>query len=108
MIKIAAKTLIDLEFPTVCQQISEFCITQMGIEKTLEIAPYKSTKKSLFGLNQTNEYVSSYQQDSRIPNHGFDSIHQEIKLLGIEDTILETGSFKKIAGLSEIGRAPCT
>ena len=101
MIKIAAKTLIDLEFPTVCQQISEFCITQMGIEKTLEIAPYNSTKKSLFGLNQTNEYVSSYQQDSRIPNHGFDSIHQEIKLLGIEDTILETGSFKKIAGLSE-------
>lgn len=101
MIKIAAKTLIDLEFPTVCQQISEFCVTQMGVEKALEIAPYKTTKKTVFGLNQTNEYLSSYQQDSRIPNHGFDSIHQEIKMLGIEETILETGSFKKIAGLSD-------
>ena len=101
MIKIAAKTLIDLEFPTVCQQISEFCVTQMGVDKALEIAPYKTTKKTVFGLNQTNEYLSSYQQDSRIPNHGFDSIHQEIKMLGIEETILETGSFKKIAGLSD-------
>ncbi len=101
MIKIASKTLIDLEFPSVCQQISEFCITQMGVEKALTITPYKTTKKSVFGLNQTNEYLSSYQQDSRIPNHGFESIHQEIKMLGIEETILETGSFKKIAGLSE-------
>lgn len=101
MIKISAKTLIDLEFPTICEQISEFCITPMAVEKALAIAPYKTTKSTLFGLNQTNEYVNSYQQDSRIPNHGFESIHQEIKLLGIEETILETGGFKKISGLSE-------
>lgn len=101
MIKIASKSLSDLEFPSVCKQISEFCITQMGIEKALEIVPYKTFKKSIFGLNQTNEYVNSYQQDSRIPNHGFDLVHQEIKMLGIEDSILEIGSFKKIASLSE-------
>lgn len=101
MIKIASKTLIDLEFPTICEQVSEFCITIMGIEKALEIAPYTTSKKAVFGLHQTNEYLNSYQQDSRIPNHGFDSIHQEIRMLAIEDTILETASFKKIAGLSE-------
>ncbi|MFN4763978.1 endonuclease MutS2 [Gillisia sp. Q332] len=101
MIKIATKSLFDLEFPTVCKQISELCITQMGIEKSLEITPYKTFKKTILGLNQTNEYVSSYQQDSRIPNHGFDSIHKEIKMLGIEGSILEMGSFKKISGLSE-------
>lgn len=101
MIKIAAKTLIDLEFPTICQQISEFCITQMGVDKAIAIAPYKTSKKTVFGLNQTNEYLNSYQQDSRISNHGFESIHQEIKMMGIEGTILETGSFKKIASLSE-------
>ncbi|CAM4297781.1 endonuclease MutS2 [Gillisia limnaea] len=101
MIKIATKSLLDLEFPTVCKQISELCITQMGIEKSLEITPYKTFKKTILGLNQTNEYVSSYQQDSRIPNHGFDSIHKEIKMLGIEDSMLEIGSFKKISSLSE-------
>lgn len=101
MIKIAEKTLIDLEFPTVCKQISEFCITQMGMEKALEITPYTTGKKAVFGLHQTNEYLSSYQQDSRIPNHGFDIIHQELRMLSIEDAILETGSFKKISSLSE-------
>ncbi|MFO7720874.1 MAG: DNA mismatch repair protein MutS, partial [Gillisia sp.] len=101
MIKIATKSLLDLEFPTVCKQISELCITQMGIDKSLEITPYKTFKKTILGLNRTNEYVSSYQQDSRIPNHGFDSIHKEIKMLGIDGSILELGSFKKISSLSE-------
>jgi len=101
MIKIAAKTLLDLEFPSVCKQISEMCITQMGIDKALEIVPYTTYKYALFGLHQTNEYVDSYQQDSRIPNHGFDSIHKEIKMLGIEEAMLELGSFRKIASLSE-------
>lgn len=101
MIKIAAKTLIDLEFPTVCKQISEFCITQMGIEKALEITPYNTGKKTVFGLHQTNEYVSSWQQDSTIPNHGFDSVHKEIKMLGIEDAVLELGGFRKITSLSD-------
>src|SRR5690606_26649177 len=101
MIKIADKTLTDLEFPTVCAQISEFCVTQMGIEKALTLKPYTTWKKTVFELDQTNEYLSSYQQESRIPNHGFDSVHQEIKLLGIEETILETASFKKISSLSE-------
>ena len=101
MIKIAAKTLLDLEFPSVCKQISEMCITQMGIDKALEIVPYTTYKNALFGLHQTNEYVDSYQQDSRIPNHGFDSIHKEIKMLGIEEAMLELGSFRKIASLSE-------
>lgn len=101
MIKIASKSLSDLEFPSVCKQISEFCITQMGVEKSLEIVPYKTFKNSILGLNQTNEYINSYQQDSRIPNHGFDQIHQEIKMLGIEDSTLDLGSFKKISVLSE-------
>lgn len=101
MIKISKKTLIDLEFPAVCNQISEFTITAPGKEKALSLGPYTSEEEGLFGLDQTNEYVSSYQQESPIPNHGFDSINQEIKLLGIENTILEAPSFRKIKSLSD-------
>ncbi|MCF4101605.1 DNA mismatch repair protein MutS [Gillisia sp. M10.2A] len=101
MIKIAAKSLLDLEFPSVCKQISELCITTMGIEKALEIVPYTKPSEALFGLHQTQEYLSSYQQESRIPNHGFDSIHKEIKMLGIENAILELGGFRKITSLAE-------
>ncbi len=101
MIRITGKSLSDLEFPKVCHQISEMCITGMGKEKALKIAPYSSVKRTIFGLHQTNEYKSSKQQESKIPNHGFDSVHNEIKLLNIEDIILEIGSFRKIANLSE-------
>lgn len=101
MIKITAKTLSDLEFPTVCQQISRFTVTGPGKEKANQIAPFSSYEKTLFALHQTSEYVSSYQQESRIPNHGFDAIDQEIKMLNIEDTMLEASSLRKISAISE-------
>jgi DNA mismatch repair protein MutS2 len=50
-------------------------------------------------LLQTSEYVSSFQNNNAIPNHGFDAISHEIKFL-IEDSFLEVGSFRKIATLS--------
>ena len=101
MIKISAKTLLDLEFPTVRGQVEHFCITSAGKEKALEIVPFKTAEETLFSLHQTNEYVSSYQNESPVPNHGFDVITNEIKLLGIQDTRLEAQSFKKIAAISE-------
>lgn len=101
MIKITAKTLQDLEFPTVCQQVSRYAVTGPGKNKALEIAPFSSYEDTIFALRKTNEYVSSYQQESRIPNHGFDAIDQEIKFLGIEETRLEAPSFRKIGSISE-------
>ncbi|MFZ0490334.1 MAG: DNA mismatch repair protein MutS [Salegentibacter sp.] len=101
MIKIASKSLTDLEFPAVREQISELCITGMGKEKALQIKPYSSYKKTFFGLNQTNEYVSSKTREQAIPNHGFDNIQNEIKLLGIEEAVLEVSGFRKIASISE-------
>ena len=101
MIKISSRSLEDLEFPVVCAQISEFCITGLGKEKALKIQPYPNYKKTVFGLNQTNEYIKSKNQDKPIPNHGFDSIQQEIKLLGIEGAVVEIGGFRKIASVAE-------
>ncbi len=101
MIKISSRSLEDLEFPVVCAQISEFCITGLGKEKALKIQPYPNYKKTVFRLNQTNEYIKSKNQDKPIPNHGFDSIQQEIKLLGIEGAVVEIGGFRKIASVAE-------
>lgn len=101
MIKITEKSLADLEFPVVREQISELCVTDPGKAKALEIKPFKTYKKTYFGLHQTNEYVSSKLQETPIPNHGFDQINNELKLLNIEETILEVSGFRKIATLSE-------
>jgi DNA mismatch repair protein MutS2 len=51
-------------------------------------------------LLQTSEYVSSFQNNNAIPNHGFEVINHEIKFLAIEDSFLEVGSFRKIANIS--------
>ncbi|MDX1545316.1 MAG: DNA mismatch repair protein MutS, partial [Christiangramia sp.] len=101
MIKISSRSLEDLEFPVVCAQISEFCITGQGKEKALKIQPYPNYKKTVFGLNQTNEYFNSKTRDQPIPNHGFDSIQPEIKLLGIEGAVVEISGFRKIASITE-------
>ena len=40
MINIHNKTLKDLEFNTVLQQVSELCITPLGHAKVLEVLPF--------------------------------------------------------------------
>ncbi|WP_304144234.1 DNA mismatch repair protein MutS [Mesoflavibacter zeaxanthinifaciens] len=100
MINIHQKTLQDLEFATVLNQVSEYCITALGNEAALSISPYKDKKTLLFSLQLTNEYVSSFYNDNRIPNHGFDSITKELKLLKIENTFLEPHSLKKLVSIS--------
>tara|TARA_R110002049_G_scaffold308819_1_gene514238 strand:- start:39891 stop:42059 length:2169 start_codon:yes stop_codon:yes gene_type:complete len=100
MIHIHEKTLQDLEFLTVLNQVSEHCLTALGNEKTLQISPYKTKEDLQNALLLTNEYLSSFQNDNRIPNHGFDTITKELKLLRIENTYLDIHGFKKIAALS--------
>ncbi|MFD1613908.1 endonuclease MutS2 [Gelatiniphilus marinus] len=100
MIHIHEKTLQDLEFPTVLQQVSEHCVTPLGHDKALQILPFKKKEDLQMALQLTNEYLSSFYNDNRIPNHGFDTIAKEIKLLGIENTYLEVHSLKKIVSIS--------
>ncbi|WP_242206231.1 endonuclease MutS2 [Aestuariivivens insulae] len=95
------KTLQDLEFPTVLQQVSEHCITALGNHEAQNIAPYRSKELLMEALKLTNEYLSSFYNDNRIPNHGFDAISKELKLLKIENTYLDIHGLKKIAAISQ-------
>lgn len=100
MINIHNKTLQDLEFPIVLEQVSEHCITTMGNTKVLEILPFNTKEEIVYALMLTNEYLASFDNENRIPNHGFDSITKELKLLQIENTYLEVHSLKKIVSIS--------
>ena len=100
MINIHEKTLQDLEFHTVLEQVSEHCITALGNEKALQITPFKTKEELLAALQLTNEYLSSFHNNNRIPNHGFDAITKELQLLRIENTYLEVHSLKKIVSIS--------
>lgn len=100
MISITEKTLQDLQFPVILDTISTICNTEIGKLKALEITPFRDKDTLIQALLQTSEYVSSFQNNNAIPNHGFDAITHEIKFLAIEDSFLEVSSFRKIANLS--------
>ncbi|WP_298154830.1 DNA mismatch repair protein MutS [Flavobacterium sp.] len=101
MISITDKTLQDLQFNTILETISAICNTDPGKQKALEIIPFKDKDTLMEALEQTSEYVSSFQNNNAIPNHGFDPVAYEIKFLAIENSFLEAGSLRKIAALSE-------
>jgi DNA mismatch repair protein MutS2 len=100
MININEKTINDLQFPTILETLSSICNTDIGKQKALEIKPFKEKEELMDALMQTSEYVSSFQNNNAIPNHGFEVINNEIKFLAIEDSFLEVGSFRKIANIS--------
>ena len=97
---ISEKTLQDLEFSTVLQHISEFCISGLGKQRVLETKPIPSRKYLFKELHLVDEYLSSFQNENRIPNHGFDNISESIKRLAIENSFIETDAFLKIAATS--------
>lgn len=97
---ISEKTLQDLEFSTVLQHISEFCISGLGKEKVFEMKPIQHKKELFTELYLVNEYLSSFQSENRIPNHGFDNIINSTKRLAIENSFIETDAFLKIASTS--------
>jgi DNA mismatch repair protein MutS2 len=96
MSSISEKTLIDLELATILQTVSEFCISDLGKTETLQIKPISTLQKLQPELQKVNEYLSSFVNENRVPNHYFDDIQKEIHLLNIENSYLEPASFLKI------------
>ncbi len=101
MIHIQDKTIQDLQFHTVLEMISSYCITDNGKENAKLITPFRSKDALFQNLSVTQEYLSSFQNNNPIPNHGFETIAQELKLLGIENSSLELASFRKIKSIAE-------
>lgn len=101
MITITDKTLKDLEFHTVLETVASGCTTEPGHEKAMLITPFKDKEELMQALRQTSEYVSSFDNNNALPNHGFEPITNEIKFLAIEDSYLDASAFRKIANLSE-------
>lgn len=96
MQKIDKKTLQDLEFPLVLRQLADRCSTELGKANTGSLQPIADKAELLDVLGQTSEFLSSFSNENRIPNHGFDSINSELQLLSIENTTLEIGGFQRI------------
>ena len=102
MIKISPKTLEDLEFDLVLDQVSEICVTESARHRIKGFRPFGSEEEAKQSLNEVNDYISSFDNENKIPNHGFDPIYDELKFLSVSDYILEIEAFRKISSLSDI------
>lgn len=100
-INIHKSALDNLEFPLVLEQVSKFCITQSGKEKILKIVPFKKVDEIEPELHRVKEISDSFNSDSPIPNHGFESIDHEIHLLAIENSTLDVSGFRKILSIDQ-------
>ncbi|MGA0373549.1 MAG: endonuclease MutS2 [Flavobacteriaceae bacterium] len=94
------KTLEDLEFFEVTEQISDFAITPMGKASCIALEPVADRDTMLKELHCVSEYLASFDDDNRIPNHGFEDLSPAFKLLKIENSVLEITAFRNIAAAS--------
>ena len=99
MINISKKTIQDLEFESVIQQIAAHNVTSLGKAEVLSTLPFSNRAEVIDALQLTNEFVASFENENRIPNHGFDAITSELKLVQIENNYLEIDGFRRIASL---------
>lgn len=99
--KIPEKSLLDLEFDTVLSQLGTHCITDLGKEAIAAIEPIDNEEEIVKDLTLVSEYVAFFDNDNRIPNHGFDDLSAEISLLKIENSVLEIEGFRRIATVNE-------
>lgn len=97
---ISQKTLDDLEFDIVKAQVEAYCITSLGKNQVKKLKPLSKEKDAIDALNLVREFLSSFENENRIPNHGFEDIIEELKTLRIENNFLEIEQFRKISSLS--------
>ena len=104
MSRVNQKTLEDLEFPSVLLQVADNCVTEPGREAVLAIKPFKELSEIPTELQRVKEFTASFEGENRIPNHGFEPIFRELRLLEIENSTLEVSGFRKILSISETTR----
>ena len=99
---ILKKTLEDLEFDLVIDNIVSNCVSSLGKTKAKSIRPSTDFNDIDFSLNLVSEYLSSIENDNTFPNHFFESISSEIKIIQISNSQLEIESFRKIKAVVDL------
>lgn len=95
------KTLEDLEYIEVLNQCANFAITQLGKDAIQKLQPSVDTEQIEKELKSVSEFKSSFDNENRIPNHGFESLLDIFPLLKIENSVLTISSFRNMATNTE-------
>ncbi len=99
--KISKKTLADLEFQNVMNEVLLHCKSDLAKKKAEQIQPIENKKRLIAELKFVNEFVASFENENAFPSIEFDEVTEEIRMLNIEDSFLEADSCLKIKRLSQ-------
>ncbi len=94
---ITDKTLKDLEFDTVLESMRAYALSDLGKEGISKLKPIKEEIELLAALHRTDEFLTSFSNNNRIPLQGFHALERPILLLGIENTYIEPAALLDIA-----------
>ena len=94
---IPKKTLIDLEYQEVLRQCANFAITPLGKSAIRALEPEIGIDLILKDLQAVSEFRASFENENRIPNHGFESMSEAFSLLKIENSVLDVETFRTLA-----------
>ena len=95
--QIPKKTLEDLEYFNVLSQCAGFAISTLGKKACLELEPGIDKNSVILRLQEVSEFRSSFDNENRIPNHGFESLTDVFSLLKIENSVLAIEAFLTIS-----------
>ncbi len=93
------QSIKDLEFDLVLQQLAQLCVTMPGKEYALKLQPSTDFDFVETALLRTNEFRASFSRETRIPNHGFQSVAKALSFLKIENSRLDIEGFRNIKHL---------
>ncbi len=95
---ITKKTRNDLEFHLVLDQVKTHAISELGAVEIQKIQPFLDWETVVHSLQNVDEYLSSFENQNRIPNHSFYDVSKVIHLLGIANTFIEPKSLLAVSG----------
>ncbi|MFV0530522.1 MAG: endonuclease MutS2 [Flavobacteriales bacterium] len=99
--EISKKTLTDLEFQRVIEDVLKHCKSDLAKKKIQQLQPIENKKRLVAELKFVNEFLASFENENTFPSVEFDEVTEEIRILNIEDSFLEADSCLKIKRLSE-------
>lgn len=94
--QVSEQTLHDLEFPKILEKIAEFAFNERTSQLILELKPYQNISHLIQDLHTTNEYLSSFESENRIPFSEFYYMKDFLPRLEIENYYLNAEQFFQI------------
>lgn len=105
MLHIDQQTFKDLEFNFLLEIIGEYCIGNTAKERILNLKPINNHKHLLKDLLRLNEFKDIRVEGETFPRIDFEELAVEIRMLPIQNAVLQQESFVRLLSASHLVNA---